>query len=134
MKKVCSLAVILAMTVLCACVQSIPESAEQTASAAQPAAFMQTGDEIRIICTSDGAGQQVSGKNRIYELQYFESDSFNILYKDYTTNQQVYLYTQPNNDESCTSFLQIESIEPDGSKRIWRVKVNPNTTTDNRNG
>lgn len=58
--------------------------------------------------TEGGASMAVSSDNGFYELVPIFPDSYNILYVDYATSQQLYLCGNPNCDhhsESCTSYI-----------------------------
>lgn len=100
------------LVVLAGC-SSAPSS--HSASAEATAVPPSTSNEVtptavalHQIGTEGGAAMEVSGENGFYELVPIFPNSYNILYLDYETAQQVYLCGDPNcshNSETCTSYI-----------------------------
>lgn len=58
--------------------------------------------------SAGGAAMGVSSETGYYQVQPIIPGSYNILYTDYATNQQIFLCEKPNcnhQDESCSSYI-----------------------------
>lgn len=95
----------------CTACAGSPSSTPQeitSAEASLPMVPAQEDQMIKQIGTEGGAEPRTSSPNGFYELVSIFPDSYNILYTDYATNQQVYLCSNPGCDHKgdyCTSYV-----------------------------